>query len=225
MLVTGVFIVVDVAFFASSLLKIADGGWFPLTLGALVLFLMLTWRRGRDILFASMRTSAIPLEPFLQSLFATPPHRVPGTAVFLVANVGAVPRSMLHNLSHNKVLHERVVFLTVIVEDMPWVPFDERVAVEPLGHGCWRVTARFGFKNRTDVPQALALCRDAGLEFEMMETSFFLSRETIISTPRGGMVQWRERLFAAMARNAGSAAAYFNLPANRVIELGTQVEI
>ena len=224
-LVTGVFIVVDTAFFASSLLKIADGGWFPLTLGALMLFLMLTWRRGRDILFANMKTTAIPLEAFLQSLFEHPPHRVPGTAVFLVANAGAVPRSMLHNLSHNKVLHERVVLLTVIVEDVPWVSFDERIAVEPLGHGCWRVTARFGFKNRTDVPQALELCRDAGLEFEMMETSFFLSRETIISTPRGGMVQWRERLFATMARNAGSAAAYFNLPTNRVIELGTQVEI
>ena len=118
-----------------------------------------------------------------------------------------------------------VVFLTVAVEDVPWVPFDERVAVEALGHGCWRVTARFGFKNRADVPQALELCRDAGLEFEMMTISFFLSRETIISTPRGGMAQWRERLFATMARNAGSAAAYFNLPTNRVIELGTQVEI
>jgi KUP system potassium uptake protein len=224
-LVTGIFIAVDTAFFASSLLKIADGGWFPLALGALMLFLMLTWRRGRETLFDSMKVSAIALEPFLQSLLEHTLHRVPGTAVFLVANAGVVPHSLLHNLSHNKVLHERVVFLTVVVEEVPWVPFDERVTVEALGHGCWRVTARFGFKNSTDVPLALELCREAGLEFEMLETSFFLSRETIISTPRGRMAQWRERLFATMARNASSAAAYFNLPANRVIELGTQVEI
>ena len=222
---TGFFIAVDLAFFSSSLLKIAEGGWFPLTLGALVLLAMLTWRRGREILFANMNTSAIPLEPFLKSLFEYPPHRVPGTAVFLVAHQHAVPRSLLHNLAHNKVLHERVVFLTVSVDDVPWVPFDERVTQESLGNGCWRIKMRFGFKNRTDVPKALALCSERGLHFEMMETSFFLNRETIISTPGAGMAQWRERLFATMARNAGSVAEYFNLPVNRVIELGTQIEI
>ena len=224
-LATGFFIAVDAAFFSASLLKIGDGGWFPLSLGAAMLFLMLTWRRGREILLASLKSSAVMLAPFLDPLFENPLHRVPGTAVFMVANPDAVPRSLLHNLKHNKVLHERVVFVTVAIEDVPWVPFEERVAVERLKHGCWRVQIRFGFKNRTNVPQALALCAIHGLDIDMMDTSFFLSRETIISTPGTGMAQWRERLFAAMARNAGSVVEYFNLPSNRVIELGTQVEI
>ena len=222
---TGFFVAVDALFFSASLLKIGAGGWFPLSLGAGMLFVMLTWRRGREILVENMKSSATLLAPFLQSLFEDAPHRVPGTAVFLVASPDSVPRSLLHNLKHNKVLHERVVFLTVVIEDVPWVPFDERIAIEPLKHGCWRVQLRFGFKNRTDVPQALELCKDHGLAFDMMETSFFLSRETVISTPGAGMAQWRKRMFAAMARNAGSVVEYFNLPANRVIELGTQVEI
>ena len=224
-LATGFFIVVDMAYFASSLLKVAEGGWFPLSLGAAVLFLMLTWRRGREVLFASMTSTAIPLGTFLQSLFQYPPHRVPGTAVFMVANPDIVPRSLLHNLSHNKVLHERVVFVTVVIEDVPWVSFSEHATVEPLGHGCWRVKLPFGFKDRTDVPRALELCKHHGIEFKVMETSYFLSRETIISTAGGGMARWRERIFAAMARNADSAVGYFHLPTNRVIELGTQVEI
>ena len=224
-LATGFFIAVDIMFFSASLLKIGEGGWFPLSLGAGMLFVMLTWRRGREILFENLQSSATLLAPFLQSLFKSQCHRVPGTAVFLVANPDSVPRSMLHNLKHNKVLHERVVFLTVTVEDVPWVPDGERVAVEPLAHGCWRVQVHFGFKDNTDVPRALELCKTRGLAIDMMDTSFFLSRETIISTPGTGMAQWRERMFAAMARNAGSVVEYFNLPANRVIELGTQIEI
>ncbi|MEK6592395.1 MAG: potassium transporter Kup [Pseudomonadota bacterium] len=224
-LATGSFIVVDLAFFSSSLLKVGSGGWFPLVLGAVMFLLMLTWWRGRRALVARLKSSAIPLEDFLKSLFDYPPHRVPGTAVFMVADASAVPHALLHNLAHNKVLHERVVFLTVVIEDVPWVPFNERVTVEVLGNGCWRVRIHFGFKNRTDVPRALELCHSHGLAFEMMETSFFLSRETLIPVAGGGMALWRERLFAAMARNASSVVEYFNIPTNRVIELGTQIEI
>jgi KUP system potassium uptake protein len=187
---------------------------------------MITWWRGRRILAERLQTSAIPVQEFLTSLFQYPPHRVAGTAVFMVANPDAVPHALLHNLSHNKVLHERVVFLTVTIADTPWVPFNERVSVESLGNGCWRIRMRFGFKNPVDVPQALALCCEHGLGFEMMETSFFLSRETLIPViGEGGMALWRERLFATMARNASSVVEYFHLPANRVIELGTRIEI
>ncbi len=227
-LATGVFLVIDTAFFASSLLKITEGGWFPLALGAGMLFLMLTWRRGRAILFMRLRTSGIPLAGFLKSIFADPPHRVPGTAVFMIGDPDAVPHALLHNLSHNKVLHERIVFLTVTVEDVPWLGFDERVEVQALGYDCWRVRLRFGFKNRTDVAQALTqLCPAHGLAFNLMETSFFLSRETLVPLPGDGegMAIWRERVFVALSRNAGSAVDHFNLPANRVIELGTRVEI
>ncbi len=226
---TGFFMFVDAAFFSASLLKIADGGWFPLTMGAIVLTVMLTWRRGREILLARLRKSSVPLESFLESLFKNPPQRVPGTAVFLSSTPSAVPHALLHNLVHNKVLHERVVFLTVIVKDVPFVPADERVSIEPLGHECYRIMVYFGFKDKTDITQALELCRkhELKLEFQMLQTSFFLSRETVIPSVRNGegMALWRERLFAAMARNAGSAVEYFNIPANRVIELGTQIEI
>jgi len=224
---TGFFMLVDAAFFSASLLKIAEGGWFPLTMGALALTIMLTWRRGREILLARLKKSSVPLESFLESLLKTPPARVPGTAVFLSSTPNAVPHALLHNLVHNKVLHERVVFLTVVVEDVPFVPAAERVHIEPLGHECYRIVVHFGFKDEPDVTQALALCRERGLEFQMLQTSFFLSRETVIPTARTGegMALWRERLFAAMARNAGSPVEYFNIPANRVIELGTQIEI
>jgi KUP system potassium uptake protein len=197
-------------------------------IGAAVFTVMMTWRRGREILFARLRSSTVPLESFLESLFRDEPQRVPGTAVFLTATPEVVPHALLHNLYHNKVLHERVVFLTVQGKDVPWVPFDERVTVAPLGHHCYRVTLHFGFMNRPDVTQALTeLCPDHGLEFDLMQTSFFLSRERVIPVAglAGGMALWRERLFAAMQRNSGSAVEYFNIPANRVIELGTQVEI
>ena len=225
---TGFFFIVDAAFFSSSLLKVREGGWFPLVLGAAAYIVMLTWRRGREILFQRLRSSALPLEPFLDTLFREPPVRVPGTAVFLTATPDVVPHALLHNLNHNKVLHERVVFLTVAVKEVPWVPFSERVDIEPLGHDCFRLTLNFGFKNRTDVSQVLMeLCPEQGLEFNLMQTSFFLSRETLIpvAAAPGGMALWRERLFTTMARNAGSAVEYLNIPTNRVIELGTQVEI
>jgi hypothetical protein len=150
-----------------------------------------------------------------------------GAAIFLTATPDATPHALLHNLNHNKVLHERVVFLTVEIRDVPWVTFEERVKVQRMGQGCWRVNVRFGFMNRPDVMRALEVCGALGLEFDMMQTSFFLSRQQVVPSPRGGstMARWRERMFAAMARNAGNITDYFNIPTNRVIELGTRVEI
>jgi KUP system potassium uptake protein len=224
---TGFFFAIDLAFFASTMLKINDGGWFPLTIGACVFVVLATWRRGREILIDRLRKSSVPLEPFLESLFRQPPGRVPGTAVFLTATPDVTPHALLHNLNHNKVLHERVVFLTVEIRDVPWVAFTERVKCERLGHGCWRVRVRYGFMNRPDVTRALEVCNVLGLDFNLMETSFFLSREKIVPVAgnTGGMAHWRERMFAAMARNAGNITDYFNIPTNRVIELGTRVEI
>ena len=222
---TGFFLLVDLAFFSASLLKIHEGGWFPLAAGATIFLVMITWRQGRQILVGQMRSNSIPLEAFLESLMRQPPLRVPGTAVFLTATPGATPNALLHNLKHNAVLHENVVFLTVEVLEVPWVPLDERVSIEPLGYNCWRAAMQFGFKDQMDVPHALRTSRARAFDLDPMQTSYFLSRETVIATPGAGMAQWRERIFAAMARNAGSAADYFNLPANRVIELGTRVEI
>jgi KUP system potassium uptake protein len=224
---TGFFVLVDLAFFSSTLLKVADGGWFPLVIGGSVFMLMRTWRRGREIMFERLRSQSVPLQGFLESLFRDPPQRVEGTAIFLTATPEATPHALLHNLSHNKVLHERVVFLTVEMADVPWVSFQKRVAVTKLGHGCWRMQVRYGFMNEPDIAQALEIAGTFGLEFDMMTTSFFLSRETVVPVEAlpGGMAFWRERLFAAMARNAGNAADYFKLPTNRVIELGTKVEI
>src|SRR6185503_15055693 len=193
---TGFFATIDIAFFSATLLKIADGGWFPLAIGACVFLTMTTWRRGREILFQRLEEGAVPLKGFLASLFKDPPHRVPGTAIFLTATPDAVPHALLHNLNHNKVLHERVVFLTVEVRDVPWIAFTERVSSESMGHGCWRVLVRYGFMNRPDVTRALELCSALGLEFDMMETSFFLSRQKIVPTAGGvGMAFWRDRVF------------------------------
>jgi len=224
---TGFFLAVDAAFFSSTMFKIVQGAWFSLTIAALMLTLMLTWHRGREILLAQLQTSSVPLAPFLDSLFVDSPTRIPGTAVFMTSTPDAVPHALLHNLIHNKVLHQRVVFLTVSVEDIPWIPPEERVTVDALEHNCYRIAMRFGFKDEPDVPATLALCHVQGLEFNMLETSFFLSREKVIPMARASeaMALWRERLFAMIARNAGSAVDYFNLPTNRVIELGTQVEI
>jgi KUP system potassium uptake protein len=226
---TGFFFVVDLTFFSAALLKTFEGGWFPLALGVSMYLVMLTWRRGREILFGRVSDSSVPLGPFLDSLFREPPRRVPGTSVFLTAQPDTTPHALLHNLNHNKVLHERVVFLTVEVRDVPWVPFTERARCERLGHGCWRVHLRYGFMNRPDVARGLELCGALGLELNPMETSFFVSREKIVPVAgrrsADGMAPWRERVFAAMARNAGNVTDYFNIPTNRVIELGSRVEI
>ncbi len=227
-LASGFFLIIDLAFFSSSLLKVAQGGWFPLVLGAALLIVMLTWRRGRQILFMRLRSTAMPLEEFLKSLPDENITRVPGTAVFLTATPESVPHALLHNLNHNKVLHDRVVILTVEVKDTPRVLFNERVEIQPLGNDFWRIRLNFGFKNKLDVTQTLTeLCNTQGIIFDMMQTSFFLSRETVLPVhgKQSAMAYWRELLFATMSKNAGSAVEYFNLPANRVIELGTQIEI
>ncbi len=222
---TGLFLIIDFAFFSANVLKILHGGWFPLLLGAFLFTVMLTWKRGREIVFQNLQKHAIPLEDFLPSLFIAPPVRVPGTAVFLRGESDGVPHAMLHNLSHNKVLHERVVFLTIHIEEVPYVSAAERVRIQDLGHHCYQLNVRYGFKDEPDIPKVLELAADYGLAFEMMETSFFIARQTLISTPGSGMALWRERLFVAMSRNARGAADYYQIPANRVIELGTQIEI
>jgi KUP system potassium uptake protein len=225
LLATGFFLAIDLAFFSANALKLMHGGWFPLTMGVVLFTVMLTWKRGRALVFNNLQKHAIPLEAFLESLFVSPPERVDGTAIFLRAESDGVPHAMLHNLSHNKVLHSRVIFLTTHITDQPWVPVMEQVEVMPLGHECYQLNVKFGFKDEPDIPAVLAQCMRFGLEFNMLQTSFFIARQTVISTPGGGMSPWREQLFVAMSRNARDAADYYNIPTNRVIELGTQVEI
>jgi KUP system potassium uptake protein len=222
---TGFFLLIDAAFFSSSLLKIVEGGWFPLALGAIVFTLMTTWRKGRVIAMARQRQTGIPLQTFLDSLAKRPPHRVPGTAVFMAGSADTLSRALLQNFSCNKVLHERVVLLTVIIREIPWVPSSERIWVDVLDQGFYRLTVYFGFMDRPDVSQALRLSKKSGLVLDPEETWFLLSRTTVIPSPKKGMALWRERLFAAMARNARTAADYFNIPSGQVIELGTKLEI
>ncbi|MGI4842883.1 MAG: potassium transporter Kup [Janthinobacterium lividum] len=222
---TGFFLVIDVLLFSSTTLKLLHGGWFPLLLGTILLTLMLTWKRGRELVFENLEKHAIPLDAFMESLFVAPPARVPGTALFLRGESDGVPHALLHNLSHNKVLHERVVFLTVHMREVPWVPADEQVEVVELGHNCFQLDVQYGFKDEPDIPGILRQCGGLGLSFEMMETSFFIARQTVISAPGGGMAPWREHLFVMLSRNARAAADYYQIPPNRVIELGTQVEI
>jgi KUP system potassium uptake protein len=219
------FLFIDLAYFTSNAIKIVEGGWFPVLVGILVFALLATWRKGREILFARTRPGAIPLEPFIQSIAIHPPTRVPGTAVFLTTSQEGVPHALLHNLNHNKVLHERILLLTVVTEEVPRVPDAERVEVEPKEAGFYRMKVRYGFKDDPDIPRALELAALQGLQFEPMETSYFLSRETLIPTVAPGMALWREKLFVTMSRNSASATAYFKLPTNRVVELGTQIEI
>jgi KUP system potassium uptake protein len=223
---TGIFLFIDIAFFSANAMKIANGGWFPLVLGAAMITILLTWWNGRKLVFANLKKHYIPLNEFLQSLFDFPPARVGGTAVFFRAEGDGVPHALLHNLLHNKILHERTVFLTVFNQDIPTVPDAERVSVEPLGHRCYQVNVHYGFKDERDIPQALELCKAAGLAFAMMETSFFIARQTVISTiGSGDMALWRDALFTTMSRNARDAADYYRIPPNRVIELGAQIEI
>jgi KUP system potassium uptake protein len=228
MLTTGVFLLVDLTFFSAAMHKVFDGGWFPLIVASAIFILMATWRRGRELLFARLRASPTNIEPFLDSLFRNPPPRVPGTAVFLAADPNLVPNAFLHSLKHYKVLHSRVIFLTVESHDVPWVPSEDRIKLQALKYDCYRVLVRYGFMDRPDLVSALEMCRASGLVVELMETTFFLSRERIVPKPGTGgegMALWRDRLFAAMTRNAGSFTEYFNIPSNCVVELGSRVEI
>jgi KUP system potassium uptake protein len=220
-----VFLTIDASLFSANAIKIEDGGWFPLVLGLFAFLIMSTWRRGRDLVLRELKQTGLALEPFIASLAEHPPLRVPGTAVFLTANVNAVPNALLHNLKHNKVLHERNVLLTVETLESPVAEYGERTEITALGHEFFRLTLRFGFAEDPDIPAALQSCSAKGIGFDMMDTTFFVSRESIVATDRAGMPLWRDRLFAFLARNASSATAFFRIPGNRLIELGTQVEI
>ncbi|QPF71966.1 potassium transporter Kup [Roseateles sp. DAIF2] len=224
-LATGAFFLIDITFLASNLLKLAHGGWFPLAIGIGMFTLMLTWKQGRRQLSAKLREDAIDLNSFLEAVFVSPPTRVPGSAVFLSAEQGVTPNALLHNLKHNKVLHEQNLFVSVKHHEVPWIGFDKRVQVESLGNDCWAVSLHFGFKNEPDVPDALKLLEQRGVHLDEMETSYFLSRDIVIPTIGSGMAPWREKLFASMHRNAAAAADFLHLPTNRIVELGAKVEI
>ncbi len=224
-LATAFFFVVDLLFFSANLLKIVDGGWFPLAIAAIVFTGMVTWARGRELLSASLRADAIELEPFLKNVLADSPLCVPGTAVFMNAEADLTPTALLHNLKHNHVLHESNLFVTVYTREVPWIPVNERATARVLCKGCWAVALQFGFKNDQDVPATLEPLRDQGIVLDPMATSYFLSRSTIVPTLGTGMAPWREKLYANMHRNAASAADFLNLPPNRVVELGTKVQI
>lgn len=222
---TGVFFVIDLAFFASNLMKLADGGWFPLVIGGLVFTLMLTWKQGRQLLNSKLRADAIDLPSFLEAVFVSPPARVEGAAVFLTAEKGSVPNALLHNLKHNKVMHAQNLFVTVVNHEVPWISLDQRIEIEALGHDCWQVMIHYGFKDDPDIPKALEVLSAHGCRLDAMSTSYFLSRDTVIPTIGGGMSPWREKLFAQMHRNASAAADFLKLPNNSVVELGSKIEI
>ncbi|MGA9525260.1 MAG: potassium transporter Kup [Myxococcaceae bacterium] len=218
-------LLIDLAFVGANLSKFTQGGWFALAIALGMFTLMTTWKRGRQILSQRMRSQTFPLELFLSNIGSNPPLRVPGVAVFMTGNPEGTPPALMHNLKHNKVLHQKVVLLSISTAEVPHIRDEERVAVTPLEHGVYRVLAHYGFMETPDVPALLARLKKDGHEFRMMETTFFLGRETLIPSKKPGMAIWREALFAWMSRNAHAATAYFNLPPNRVVELGTQVEL
>ncbi len=222
---TGFFFFIDLMFFGANVLKVIDGGWFPLLIGAVMFMLMMTWKQGRRLLSERLRNDSIDLVPFLDAVFSSPPTRVNGTAVFLNADAGTTPNALLHNLKHNKVLHEHNLFVTVKAHEVPWIGFEKRIEIESLGHDCWQIKLHFGFKNEPDVPEALKLLTQHGVALNDMETSYFLSRDIVIPTIGSGMAPWREKLFASMHRNAAGVADFLSLPTNRVIEMGSKVEI
>ena len=226
-----VFLTIDLAFLSAALLKVPHGGWFPLVAGAAIFAMMTTWKRGRLLLRQKMTENALPLEIFLDDIGMNPRIRVSGTAIFMTSEATGVPTVLLHHLKHNKVLHDQVILLSILPLDVPLATAEERLDIEPLDHGFFRVFARYGFMETPDVKELLALCRARGLRTRPLETSYYLGRERIIPRRRkrgeGGirMALWRKKLFSIMSRNAIPATQYFGLPPNRVVELGTQVEI
>ena len=220
------FLVIDLAFWGANIVKIPAGGWFPLVVGAIVFTLMTTWKKGRQILSARQADSALPWDFFAHDMVMTPIHRVPGTAVFMYGNPNGTPPALLHSLKHYKVLHEQVVLLAVKTEEIPYVPAEDRVRVETVDEGFYRVTVRYGFMQDPNIPHALELVDHEGLDLSPVHTTYFLGRETLIATShRSGMAIWRENLFAVMSRNARTATSFFHLPPNRVVELGAQIEL
>jgi KUP system potassium uptake protein len=226
-MVIGSMLLVDLAFFASNSAKFLSGGWFPIVIGITCFTFLMTWKRGRTLMFRRQSEQGIPLKPFIESLAAHPPARVAGTAIFMTSQPESVPHALLHNLKHNKVLHEQTVFLTIITHDVPIVPREDRVQLERLVEGFYTLEAWYGFQEQPDIDEILNTCRlRYGLAFDVMDTSFFLSRETVIpSADTPGMMLWRDHLFAWMSRNATRATDFFNIPPNRVVELGTHIEI
>ncbi len=224
-LVVGLFLAMDIPFLIANALKIKNGGWVPLAMAVGIYLLMTTWKRGREILAKRMLEKTVPLKMLLADLAAEPPIRVPGTAVFMYGTADGTPPALVHNLVHNKVLHEKVVFLTVITEDVPHVPAEERVTVKRSGKGFHTVTSRYGFMEDPEIEEILDACREKGLDVRIEGTTFFLGRETLIAADRPGMAVWRERLFSFMSRNALRATAFFKIPPNQVFEVGTQVEL
>jgi KUP system potassium uptake protein len=224
-LVVGLFLLMDIPFFAANALKIRYGGWVPLVIAAAIFTLMTTWKRGREILGKRMLEKTVPLKMLLADLAAEPPIRVPGTAVFMYGTADGTPPALIHNLAHNKVLHEKIVFLTVVTHDVPHVPLVERVTVKRIGKGFHSVIASYGFMDDPDIGDVLAACRVKALDIRIEGTTFFLGRETLVTSERHGMAEWRETLFAFMSRNALRATAFFKIPANQVFEVGAQVEL
>jgi KUP system potassium uptake protein len=219
------FFFIELGFFGANLTKVAHGGWFPLVIGALVYTMLSTWKRGRALLAERMRERLYPFDRFLEDVEAFPPQRVPGTAIFMTSNLQGTPPTLLHNLQHNKVLHERVILLTVVTSDVPHVPPVRRAEIGPLGQGFFRLTLRYGFMEEPDVPQALRELSEKGLAIDLGDTTFFLGVETLLATRRPGLPLWRERLFVLIARNALRANTFFKIPPERVVELGMQVEL
>lgn len=222
---SGFFLVIDLAFLGANIIKIPHGGWFPLVVGALLFLLMTTWKKGRRILAERLLSRAHPIEDFLREAARNPPTRVPGTAVFMSGTDSGTPPALLHNFEYNKVLHERVVLLTVKTKQVPHVEPENRVKVEPLAHNFYRVSINYGFMEDPDIPEALEKLEPPAPVFDPRDTIYFLGRETVIASKRPGMAVWREKIFALMSRNSSSATAYFCLPPNRVVELGVQIEI
>jgi len=219
-----IFFIVDGAYFAANFMKVPDGGWFPLLVGGFAFTLLTTWAKGRKLMRDRMSEMGLPLEIFAKSA-RNSTARVPGTAIFMNSGAHGTPSALLHNIKHNKVLHERVVVLTVQIADVPYVEAEKRVEVSPIGDGFFRVMLHYGFMEETDIPTALKDLETCGAPFEMMQTSFFLSRQTLLTAEKPGMAIWREKLFAWMMRNAATPMEFFRLPTNRVVELGSQVEI
>ena len=222
---TGFFFIVDFVYFSANISRSSTAAGSRCWSGGAMFLLMMTWKQGRHLMSESLRADAIDLDSFLKSVFISPPTRVPGTAVFLVMDQGLTPNAMLHNLKHNKVLHETNLFVTVRHHEVPWIDGSKRCETEALGNNCWQVTLNFGFKNEPDVPKALHHLREHGCSVEDMETSYFLSRDIVTPTTGGGMYDWREKLFAGMHRNAAAAADFLHLPTTRVVELGSKVQI
>jgi KUP system potassium uptake protein len=224
-MLVSLFLVVDLAFFSANVLKIPDGGWVPLLIGTIIFVLMLTWKTGRSLLIKKVKSEAMAIEPFIEAVGAHPPPRVPGTALFMTPNPEGVPHAMLHNLKHNKVLHEKVVILTVKFMDFPHTNMEERVSVEALPYEFYRVTMRYGFKDEPDLPRDLPLCSKYGLEFDAMDTSYFIGKEILIASKKSDMAFWRKKVFIGLFRTAETITNQFKLPPNRVVELGSQLII